>query len=67
MVHIKHLEGKVDRVFFAVSDTLLPCTVAVKKTLPFSLPSVLFVRLQNGAQTDCKRSLGQSIPFHFLQ
>jgi hypothetical protein len=33
----------------------IPLTVAVKKTLPFPLPFVPFVRLQNGAGTDCKR------------
>ena len=39
-------------------------TVAVKKTLPFPLPSVPFVRLQNGAGTDCKCRLAPSVPFH---
>jgi hypothetical protein len=52
-------------------DTDYICTVTVKKTLPFLLLFVLFVRLQNKAGTDCKRNQAWSAPFpsvafHFL-
>ena len=48
----------------ALWELLLEATVVIKKTLLFLLPSVLFIRLQNGAGMDCKCRLAPSVPFH---
>ena len=65
------LSGKHPLTNFIVASEYLPLLHAgamlLKRTLLFPLPSIPFVRLQNGAGTDCKHKLGpcihSSVPF----